>query len=238
MTHFVTGLKDHLTADMTAADWEVIAQRAKEAADSAAGQANAAEKIAMAIRKISEMTGADVRLGFPGAVNDRAQTPGDAPDAELIDALHPAPVPPVEVQDMPQGPQSEPETGKSAFPAMAEPSDQDSPSAASTEPLRAMPEPPRTMNWAGLTLPERRIVKHLERLPDTFAPQDDLCLVEMLTSGNKIDLVAEFLGVARGDALDRWKSMLTDDVVGADGRPSLDGQKRLLAALRYRVEAA
>lgn len=159
------------------------------------------------------------------------------PDAELIDALHPAPVPSVEVQDMPQGPQDQPETGNSASPAISQPATEDSPSAASTEPLRGMTEPTRTMSWAGLTLPERRIVKHLERLPDTFAPQDDLCLVEMLTSGNKIDLVAEFLGVSRDDALDRWKSMLTDDVVGADGRPSLDGQKRLLAALRYRVEA-
>ena len=232
-------MSHHFPAPMTV---QQIAERGTSMMD----EATATLRLASEMAEFERVTGRRVILSEaaqPGAdpgtvaVEWIRGTPTE-PDAELVDALHPAPVPSVEVQDASQGPHIEPETGKSAFPAIAEPSDQDGPSAASTEPLKAMPEPPRTMNWAGLTLPERRIVQHLERLPDTFAPQDDLCLVEMLTSGNKIDLVAEFLGVARGDALDRWKSMLTEDVVGADGRPSLDGQKRLLAALRYRVEAA
>lgn len=232
-------MSHHFPAPMTV---QQIAERGTSMMD----EATATLRLASEMAEFERVTGRKVILSEaaqPGAepgtvaVEWIRGTPAE-PDAELIDALHPAPVPSVEVQDVPQRPQNEPETGKSSFPAIAEPSDEDGHSAASAEPLRATPEPPRTMNWAGLTLPERRIVKHLERLPDTFAPQDDLCLVEMLTSGNKIDLVAEFLGVARADALDRWKSMLTDDVVGADCRPSLDGQKRLLAALRYRVEAA
>lgn len=237
-------MSHHFPAPMTV---QQIAERGTSMMD----EATATLRLASEMAEFERVTGRKVILSEaaqPGAdpglvavewIRGTPTEPGTVePDAELVDALHPAPVPSVEVQDITQGPQDQPETGKSASPAIAEPVTEDGPSAVSTEPLRAMPEPTRTMNWAGLTLPERRIVKHLERLPDTFAPQDDLCLVEMLTSGNKIDLVAEFLGVARSDALDRWKSMLTDDVVGADGRPSLDGQKRLLAALRYRVEAA
>lgn len=90
--------------------------------------------------------------------------------------------------------------------------------------------------WGKLTLPEREIVKHLERLPKTFAPQDDLRLVELVASGNKIDTVAAFLEVEADAALSRWKSFLCEDVVGANGKPTIDGQKQLLNALRYRAE--
>lgn len=90
--------------------------------------------------------------------------------------------------------------------------------------------------WGKLTLPERQIVKHLERLPDTFAPQDDLQLAEMLTGGDKIDTAAAFLEVEPAVALARWKSFLSEDVIGHDGKPTIDGQARLLNALRYRVE--
>ncbi|MFC3169240.1 hypothetical protein [Paracoccus fontiphilus] len=92
--------------------------------------------------------------------------------------------------------------------------------------------------WGKLTLPERQIVKHLERLPKTFTPEDDLRLVELLTGGNKIDAAAAFLEVEPDVALTRWKSFLTEDVIGANGKPTIDGQQRLLNALRYRVETA
>lgn len=92
--------------------------------------------------------------------------------------------------------------------------------------------------WGKLNLPERQIVKHLDRLPKTFTPQDDLRLAELLTNGSKIDAAAAFLEVEADAALTRWKSFLCEDVIGANGKPTIDGQKQLLNALRYRVETA
>lgn len=90
--------------------------------------------------------------------------------------------------------------------------------------------------WGKLTLPERQIVKHLERLPDTLTPAEDLRLVEMLTGGWKIGAAAEAIEISHDAALARWRLFMSEDVIGADGRPTLDGQQRLLNALRYRVE--
>ena len=118
------------------------------------------------------------------------------------------------------------------------------PKAALKAPAPAKPVPPAKQplkaptdrRWGALSLAERRIVQHIERLPDAFAPADDLALVEMLAHGNKIDVVAGFLGVEPKAALDRWKALMCDDVVGLDGKPTITGQTALLKALRYRAE--
>lgn len=91
--------------------------------------------------------------------------------------------------------------------------------------------------WGKLTLPGWQIVRHLERLSKTLTPADDLRLVELLTGGHKIDATAAFLDVEPAVALDRWKSFLTADVIGPNGKPTIDGQARLLNALRYRKDA-
>lgn len=107
---------------------------------------------------------------------------------------------------------------------------------ATTQP----PQKPQsaTRPWGSLNLIERDVVKHLERLPDTFTPAEDLTIAELLISGNRIEAVAMQLEVSPADALARWKGFLCDEVLGANGFPSLDGQKQLLNALRYRKTTA
>ena len=46
------------------------------------------------------------------------------------------------------------------------------------------------------------------------------------------------LEVSPADALARWKSFLCNEILGANGFPSIDGQKQLLNALRYRKTTA
>lgn len=92
--------------------------------------------------------------------------------------------------------------------------------------------------WGALSLPERAIVKHLEKMAPAFTPAEDLAIAEMLISGNKIEAVALQLEVQASMALARWKAFLCAEVLGENGKPSMDGQQRLLAALRYRKDTA
>lgn len=90
--------------------------------------------------------------------------------------------------------------------------------------------------WGALSLPERAIVKHLEKMAPAFTPAEDLAIAELLISGNKIEAVALQLEVQASMALARWKAFLCAEVLGENGKPSMDGQQRLLAALRYRKD--
>ena len=92
--------------------------------------------------------------------------------------------------------------------------------------------------WGALSLPERAIVKHLEKLAPAFTPGEDLAIAELLIGGNKIEAVALQLEVQASLALARWKAFLCAEVLGENGKPSMDGQQRLLAALRYRKDTA
>jgi hypothetical protein len=92
--------------------------------------------------------------------------------------------------------------------------------------------------WAALSLPERAIVKHLEKMAPAFTPAKDLAIAELLIGGNKIEAVALQLEVQASMALARWKAFLCAEVLGENGKPSMDGQQRLLAALRYRKDTA
>ena len=92
--------------------------------------------------------------------------------------------------------------------------------------------------WGALSLPERAIVKHLERLAPAFTPAEDLTIAELLISGNRIEAVALQMEVQASLALARWKAFLCGEVLGENGKPSMDGQQRLLAALRYRKDHA
>lgn len=92
--------------------------------------------------------------------------------------------------------------------------------------------------WGALSLPERAIVRHLEKMAPAFTPAEDLTIAELLISGNKIEAVALQLEVQASMALARWKAFLCAEVLGENGKPSMDGQQRLLAALRYRKDTA
>ena len=92
--------------------------------------------------------------------------------------------------------------------------------------------------WGALRLPERAIVKHLEKMAPAFTPAEDLTIAELLIGGNKIEAVALQLEVQASMALARWKAFLCAEVLGENGKPSMGGQQRLLAALWYRKDTA
>lgn len=108
--------------------------------------------------------------------------------------------------------------------------------AARTVPVRASAKSARPMAWAGLTSQERSIVLHLERLPDTFSPVDDLNIVQCLTSSVKAPAIALEMDITAEEVVARWKAMWCSAVLESSRTPTIEGQKRLLAALRYRVE--
>ena len=145
---------------------------------------------------------------------------------------------PEPVAEAPAAPQAEPEARKAPPAAPTPPAKPQSQPAASTAPQRPIAKPDHRSEWDKLTMPERRIVLHLEGLPAWGKPGDDLQLVELLCSGSKITAAAQFLKVEADDALARWNALLCDDVLGANGRPSFDGQSRLLRALRYQKDKA
>ncbi|MBM3606667.1 MAG: hypothetical protein FJX25_18760 [Alphaproteobacteria bacterium] len=90
--------------------------------------------------------------------------------------------------------------------------------------------------WGKLNLAEREIVKHLEKLPRTFTTEEDLRLVELLTSGNKVGIAAAIMDVPLDQVLARWQAFLCPEVLGPNGKPSITGQEQLLNALRYRKD--
>lgn len=98
----------------------------------------------------------------------------------------------------------------------------------------AKPKKDRPAAWGVLGFAEKRVVEHVEGRPSIlFSAEDDLHLVEMLANGSKLPVVAEFLQVSETCALDRWKEFMHPDVLGVNGKPSINGQNRLLTALRY-----
>ncbi|WP_313349362.1 hypothetical protein [Paracoccus sp. (in: a-proteobacteria)] len=100
--------------------------------------------------------------------------------------------------------------------------------------VRASAKRDRPAAWDALTHAEKRVVEHIEGRPSLlFSAEDDLHLVEMLADGSKLPVVAEFLQVSETCALDRWKEFMHPDVLGVNGKPSINGQNRLLTALRY-----
>lgn len=116
------------------------------------------------------------------------------------------------------------------------PDEQDGPVEPIAEAPRACRIKARNMNWAGLCTAERRIVQHLEGLPDDHSAETDMCIAKMLMSGVKHDAAALTLGMTPEEVLARWKSFLCPEVLGENGKPSIDGQKHLLAALKYLAE--
>lgn len=108
--------------------------------------------------------------------------------------------------------------------------------AARTVPVRPSAKSARPMAWAGLTSQERSIVLHLERLPDTFSPVDDLNIAQCLTSSVKAPAIALEMDITAEEVVARWKAMWCSAVLESSRTPTIEGQKRLLAALRYRVE--
>lgn len=71
-----------------------------------------------------------------------------------------------------------------------------------------------------------------------FTPAEELAVAELLIGGNKIEVVALRLEVQASLALARWKAFLCVEVLGEKGKPSMDGQQRLLAAVRYGKDTA
>ncbi|QBX34606.1 hypothetical protein E4191_07690 [Paracoccus liaowanqingii] len=108
-----------------------------------------------------------------------------------------------------------------------------------TKKIDIAPTKPATERpWGALNLAERRIVKHLEGLSGQFTPADDLRLVELLTSGHKASIAAAIMDMSLNQVMERWQALMCPDVLGQNGKPSIDGQKHLLVALRYRKDNA
>lgn len=92
-------------------------------------------------------------------------------------------------------------------------------------------------SWTSLTLAQRALVKHLERLDDNFAPQDDLDIATALFDGQKAPTIAINLGVTPEEVVARFKLMKHRDILDPKGHLSIDGQRDLIAALKYQVAA-
>ncbi|MDF3606519.1 hypothetical protein PE067_10445 [Paracoccus sp. DMF-8] len=108
------------------------------------------------------------------------------------------------------------------------------PSAA---PAPAAPKPSEPASWTSLTLAQRALVKHLERLNDDFAPQDDLDIATGLFDGRKAPTIGADLGVTPEEVVARFKLMKHRDILDPKGHLTIDGQRDLIVALRYRVSA-
>lgn len=93
----------------------------------------------------------------------------------------------------------------------------------------------RRLHWDALTAEERRIVNHLDKLTGTFSPVQDLNIAQCLFAGVKIPVVASEMGEAPEDVSARFNAMQCDATLGSNGKPSIDGQRRLMVALRYRA---
>lgn len=156
----------------------------------------------------------------------KVETPAkQAPAPEPIKKESPAKAEPAAAKQAPdQKPVKKPAPAKTAAPK--------------PEAVKEALKPQEGRPWGALSLAEREIVKHLERLPETFTVAEDLQLVELLTSGQKLPFIADVMEVAADALLARWKSFWAPQVLGPNGLPSIDGQKQLLNALRYRKEAA
>lgn len=92
-------------------------------------------------------------------------------------------------------------------------------------------------SWTSLTLAQRALVKHLEKLSDDFAPQDDLDIASGLFDGQKAPTIAINLGVTPEEVVARFKLMKHRDILDPKGHLTIDGQRDLIVALRYRVSA-
>ncbi|WDA11651.1 hypothetical protein [Paracoccus marcusii] len=170
----------------------------------------------------------------------KVDTPAEtAPVQEPIKNAAPAiakPVPPKPTAA--QDPIKKPAARPFAAPAAARPQT----GSSNVQEVHNAPKPakPHTIDrpWGALSLPERSIVKHLEKMAPAFTLAEDLTIAELLIGGNKIEAVALQLEVQASMALARWKAFLCGEVLGENGKPSMDGQQRLLAALRYRKDTA
>lgn len=91
---------------------------------------------------------------------------------------------------------------------------------------------------SALSARQRRILHHLNLLSDDFAPIDDLDIVEGLTSGRKAEALADEMGCAAREVVNRWKQLLTAEVVNFKGQIMLDGQADLVAAVRHLAKRA
>lgn len=94
---------------------------------------------------------------------------------------------------------------------------------------------PRQMHWDALTADERLIVNHLDKMTDTFTAAQDLAIAQRHIAGVKTPVIASEMGETAEDVTARFNAMQCAATLGPNGKPSLDGQRRLLVALRYRA---
>lgn len=219
-----------------------VAQLAERAASMMA-EANRLAVLASHLAEFEEATGRKLFISETDQGTSYVGAPG--PDLGLTVLDFAATV------DTPVDPTAEaapaPEPIKKARPANAEaaapqPARDQEPVKKAAAPVKPGPVPAKPKAderpWGKLSLPERRIVQHLEKLPEVFTASEDLTIAELLTSGNRIEAVALQLEVTADQALARWKGFLCSEVLGPNGKPSIDGQRQLLNALRYRRDTA
>ena len=98
------------------------------------------------------------------------------------------------------------------------------------------PSPPPVVEPARLTNRQNELIDHLNKLPDTFAPEDDLYLAESLFQRVSIGIIADQLGCDEATVRGRFRAMQNDSIRNSKGVLTIDGQADLLVALRYRLE--
>lgn len=111
------------------------------------------------------------------------------------------------------------------------------PKPAAAAPAIPKVSPAETASWTALTIAQRALVKHLERMDDSFAPQDDMDIATALFDGRKAPTIAADLGVTPEEVVARFKLMKHRDILDPKGHLSIDGQRDLIVALKYRVAA-
>lgn len=88
-----------------------------------------------------------------------------------------------------------------------------------------------------LTVIQRSVLQHLQRLSDDFMPSDDLHLAEQLAKGTPIEVIADDLGCDVKTVQARWKAFLFEHITSDKGVLTIQGQSDLLHVLRHRAAA-
>lgn len=97
------------------------------------------------------------------------------------------------------------------------------------QPVEAPPDP-------RLTMRQQQLVRHIAGLSNDFTPADDLFLVRELATGTPGNIIADQLGCDLKAAARRFRALQIDDIVNHKGALTIDGQRDLLVAVKYRAE--
>lgn len=107
--------------------------------------------------------------------------------------------------------------------------------APAVAPVVTNPPPAKAVDDQPLTVRQCALVDHMDRLADDFTAEDDLFLVEELAKGIPGGIIADQLGINIKTAGMRFRALQTQDIQSIKGILTIDGQRDLLIAARYRT---